>query len=69
MKKNIKVKLKIKSNNPNLPDWGLGPGILAEQEVIFDDSNVSEIQIASMLNEVYNNLVKDNIQPEFEKLN
>jgi len=34
----IKVKIKVRAKDESkLPDWGLGKGILAEQEVILEE--------------------------------
>jgi hypothetical protein len=66
-KRTFIIKVKIKSKKKNLPDWGLGPGILADQEVSFDDTNIPKETIAYQLNNLYAELVKNNIESVYEE--
>lgn len=62
------VKVVVKAKDPSkLPDWGLGHGVLATQECSFP-AEESRIRIALGLNEVYRNLLEDNIKEEIEEI-
>jgi hypothetical protein len=62
----IKVKVKVKQHkDKELPDWGLGPGILAEQEVEISDE-ISKPHISMMLLNTYQDLIKETIEAVYE---
>ena len=37
MSKTYKISIEVIGTKKKVPDWGLGPGILADQEVVIDD--------------------------------
>lgn len=63
----IKIKVKVKGSGKNpLPDWGLGEGILIEQEVEFNEEGLPAGRIAAGLDEIYQELLKQVIEPVYE---
>jgi hypothetical protein len=68
MKKTYKIILTVTSNNPDLPDWGLGKGVLATQEVIYDADKASDIMIAANLNAQADELIKNTINITYQEL-
>lgn len=62
------IKLKVKSSKGDeLPDWGLGPGILASQEASFDLKKVPEHYMPARLLVVADDLIKDTIEVIIEE--
>jgi hypothetical protein len=62
------LKLKVKaSKEDELPDWGLGPGILASQEVTFDLKKVPEHYMPAQLTVVADNLIRDTVEVIIEE--
>lgn len=69
MVKKVVVKIKVKAKDESkLPDWGLGPGILAQQEVELLEpvTEDNKILFAATINKVYDELVRDTLKSEFE---
>jgi len=65
----IKIKIKVRAKDESkLPDWGLGKGILAEQEVILEETptEVNKIRLALKLEEIYNNLLETTLEKVIE---
>jgi hypothetical protein len=65
----IKVKIKVKAKDESkLPDWGLGKGILAEQEVILEETPTenNKIRLALKLEEIYNDLLETTLEKVIE---
>jgi len=65
----IKVKIKVRAKDESkLPDWGLGKGILAEQEVILEETptEANKIRLALKLEEIYNNLLETTLEKVIE---
>ena len=63
----IKIKIKVKAKDEsNLPDWGLGKGILAEQEIelLEEITDNNKHRLNYKLDELYQDLLEEN----FEKL-
>lgn len=59
----IKIKVKAKDSS-KLPDWGLGKGILAEQEVklLEEVTESNKISLAYKLDEIYNDLLESTLE-------
>ena len=65
----IKVKIKVRAKDESkLPDWVLGKGILAEQEVILGETptEANKIRLALKLEEIYNNLLETTLEKVIE---
>ena len=65
----IKVKIKVRAKDESkLPDWGLGKGILAEQEVILEETptEANKIRLALKLEEIYNDLLETTLEKVIE---
>lgn len=72
-KRTFIIKVKINSQSKNLPDWGLGPGIIVTQEIVMPAryKNVDLSEDASFQAQMYNlysDLVKENLEPIFEEV-
>lgn len=65
--KKYKIILSIKSENPDLPDWGLGKGVLSSQEAEYKD-DISNIHLNMSLNDIAENLIKETINIKFEEI-
>lgn len=67
--KSVKIKLKVKTqSDENLPDWGLGKGILVEQEVTLmeDITEENKHRLLMRLDEIYRDLLSKNIEKIIE---
>lgn len=64
----IKVKIKIKSKKDDLPDYGLGKGIIAEQEftLLEDVTDSNKYRFFLKRDEIYDKLLNETIEPVFE---
>ena len=58
--KTYKIILSITTNNPDIPDWGLGKGVIATQEAVYKDG-ISEVMLACSLHDVASELIKEMI--------
>lgn len=63
----IKVEVKVKSKKDKLPDWGLGPGILAKQEFVIGEDVIEDNKIHFYLkrDEIYQNLLKHTLEAKY----
>ena len=63
----IKIKVKAKDES-RLPDWGLGKGILAEQEVelLEEVTESNKLRLAYKLDEIYNDLLESTLEKIIE---
>lgn len=67
--KTLKIKIKIKSNsNKQLPDFGLGEGILAEQEITLGEvlTEKNRIRLNYKFQEIYDNLLEETFERVIE---
>lgn len=65
----IRIKIKVKSSGKKkLPDWGLGQGILAEQDIVLGEDVTKENKLRYLLKieEVYGDMVIDTIEQVLE---
>lgn len=65
----IIVKVQVKAKNPKkLPDWGLGPGILAQREMILKEDVTKENVrwFYKKRDEVYEELVNETLEAVYE---
>lgn len=67
MDKKYKIIISVTTNNTDIPDWGLGKGVLATQEVIYP-ADVPDYSIASSINEIADDLIKNTITIKYEEL-
>lgn len=73
MKKGTKIiiKLKVKAKDESkLPDWGLGKGIIAEQEIelLEEITENNKIRLAYKLDEIYQDLLEDSLEKIVEEI-
>lgn len=63
----VKIKVKAKDES-KLPDWGLGTGILAEQEVelLEEVTESNKLRLAYKLEEVYSELLASTLETIIE---
>ena len=70
--KTYKITLKVISHNSKeeLPDWGLGYGVLATQEVEYNvtDKKIPDVHLVTSLKEVANQLIDDTIEVHYEEV-
>ena len=67
--KKIKIKIKVKATDESkLPDWGLGKGILAEQEIelLEEVTESNKIRLAYKIDEIYQDLLESNFDKIIE---
>lgn len=67
--KTLKIKIKIKSNSgKKLPDFGLGEGILAEQEITLGEvpNENNKIRLNYKLQEIYDDLLEETFERVIE---
>ena len=62
-----KIIISVTTNNPDIPDWGLGKGVLTTQEAVYKD-DITDLQLAMSLNDLADNLIKDTITIKFEEI-
>jgi hypothetical protein len=65
----IKIKIKVKATDESkLPDWGLGKGILAEQEIelLEEVTESNKIRLAYKIDEIYQDLLESNFDKIIE---
>lgn len=64
----IKVKVKVMATKDELPDWGLGKGILAEQEVTIDEDVTEEnkVRFGYKMQDIYKALLDSTVVQVFE---
>jgi hypothetical protein len=64
----IKVQVKIKAKDySKVPDWGLGTGVLAEQEFTIEEDVTKENKVRFYLkrDEIYQQLLDETLEPTF----
>jgi hypothetical protein len=67
----VTIKIKVKAKDPSkLPDWGLGPGILAEQEVTLDEelTENNKIRFHLKMDEIYQDLLESTLEKIIESV-
>jgi hypothetical protein len=65
----VTIKIKVRAKDASkLPDWGLGPGILAEQEVelLEEATENNKIRLSYKLDEIYQDLCESTIEKVIE---
>lgn len=67
----VNIKIKVRAKDPSkLPDWGLGPGILAEQEIVLGEelTEKNKIRFHLMIDEIYQELLNSTLEKIIEPI-
>jgi len=59
--------IQIKATSENAPDWGLGKGVMATQEVTFPD-DIKKFWVTKGLMDAGDNLLKDTVTVNYVEL-